>query len=107
MPGENVVKLKVDDRVYTVDFDDLEIDEIGTIEDLTGKSVQDIDWYSARGMQGLLWIAMHRSDPRVSLQDVGKVKFSAIKDADDTPADESKPKRPTKAAPAGKSGAAS
>lgn len=103
MPGDNVVKLKVDGTVYEVDFDDLELDEIGMVEDMTGKSVQDIDWDSARGLQGLVWIAMHRRDPRFTLEEAGRLKFTAFEAPD-----EEKPgaaKRPTKAASAAKSGA--
>jgi hypothetical protein len=104
MAGENTVKLKVNDDIFEVDFDDLELDEIGAIEDLIGKSVQDIDWESARGLQGLAWIAMHRRDPRFTLQQAGKLKFTAFSDPEESEAGK---KRPTKAASAASSGGTS
>lgn len=103
MSREDVVKLKVGDDIFEVDMSDLEFDELGTVEDLCGRSIADVDFYSARGMQGLVWIAMHRRDPRFTIAEAGKLKFSAVKDMTDA-ADEEKPKRPTKAASAGKSG---
>lgn len=106
MAGENVVKLKIGAEVFTIDMDDLELDELGTVEDLCGKSVANIDWFSARGMQGLVWIAMHRKNDRFSLADAGRIKFSTIEDKTDEE-DDGKGERPTSAGrPRAKSGAA-
>jgi len=100
MADDSLVKLKVDGDVFEVDFNDLTLDEVGVVEDMTGKSVQDIDWNSARGMQGLLWIAMHRRNDRFTLEDAGRLKFSSIQDPEEK-------ERPTGGArPRGKSGAA-
>jgi hypothetical protein len=102
MAGENTAKIKIDGAVYEVDFDDLELDEVGMIEDLTGRSVANIDWESARGMQGLACIALRRNNPSFTWEQAGKLKFSSFEPVED-PAE--KPKRPTKAAPAAKPGA--
>lgn len=99
MADESVVTLKVNGEVYKVDMDDLELDEVGTVEDLCGKSVQDIDWTSARGMQGLTWIAMHRRNPRFTIGEAGRLKFTAFEDPDE----EERPTRPAR--PRAKSGA--
>lgn len=83
MADDNVVRLKVDGELYEVDMGDLELGEVGAVEDLTGKSVQDIDWDSARGMQGLVWIAVHRKNQRFTMQEAGRIKFSAFDDPDE------------------------
>jgi len=95
----NIIKIKVQDEIFTLNFDDIEIDEMGTVEDLTGRSMNEIDWTSARGMQGIVWIVKHRQDPRFTLQDAGKLRFGQVEDA--PPAEGDKPKRPTKAASSG------
>jgi hypothetical protein len=101
MADENIVKLKVDGDVFEVEFNELTLDEVGTVEDLCGRSVQEIDWNSARGIQGLAWIAMHRKNPRFTVQDAGRVKFTSIEDPDE------EPERPTGGGKArAKSGAA-
>jgi hypothetical protein len=95
---DSVVRLKIDGNVFEVDMSDLTLNEVGTIEDLTGKSVQEIDWESARAMQGVAWIAMHRANPRLTLEEVGNIRFSQIGEAEE--------ERPTGGARArGKSGA--
>lgn len=102
MADESIVKMKINGELFEVDFDDLELGEIGVVEDLIDQPVQEIDWDSARGMQGLVWIAMHRKNPRFTIADAGRIKFSAIEEPDQNGnGDESakaKPKRPTKAA---------
>lgn len=80
MADEDIVRLKIDGKEYAVDMADLELAEVGVVEDLLGKSVQDIDWGSARGMQGLVWIAVHRDDPHFSIEDAGRIKFGAFSD---------------------------
>jgi hypothetical protein len=82
MAEDSVVKLRIDGEVYEIDMDELELGEVGVIEDLTDKSVQEIDWESARGLQGLVWIAMHRKDPRFTLDQAGRIKFSSFSDPD-------------------------
>jgi hypothetical protein len=101
------VKLRIDGENYEIDMHDLELDEVGTIEDLTGKSAEDIDWDSARGMQGLAWIAIHRRNPRFTIQEAGRLKFTAFEDpeGDAAPASGAKPRRPTKAGSAAQPGA--
>jgi hypothetical protein len=101
------VKLRIDGENYELDMNDLELDEVGTIEDLTGKSAEDIDWDSARGMQGLAWIAIHRRNPRFTIQEAGKLKFTSFEDPEEKADDGDKPKRPTRAGSAAKSGGSS
>jgi hypothetical protein len=101
MSDDSIIKLKIDGEVFEVDFDDLELGEAGEIEDLCDSSVQEIDWLSARGMQGLVWAVMHRKNPQFTIADAGRIKFSAIQDPD-APAEnrdgaaKGKAKRPTK-----------
>jgi hypothetical protein len=44
-----------------------------------------IDWQSARGVQGLVWIALHRENPRFTVEDAGRIKFSSFDDPDPEP----------------------
>lgn len=105
MPEETtnvgVVKLNIAGDTFELKFDDLELGEIGVIEELCDRSMRDIDFESARGIQGLVWVAMHRKNPQFTIADAGRIKFSAIQDAvTDESADAAKGKaeRPTKAA---------
>lgn len=101
MADKNVARLKIDGQLFEVDFDELELAEVGVIEDLCGRSVGEIDWNSARGIQGMVWIAMHRKNPLFSVEDAGRVKFKSIEDP------EGDAERPTRGARTrAKSGAA-
>jgi hypothetical protein len=105
---EGRVKLRIEGENYELDMNDLELDEVGTIEDLTGKPVEKIDWDSARGLQGLAWIAIHRRNPRFTIQEAGKLKFTAFEDPEpDEMEAEDKPRRPTRAGSAAKRGGGS
>lgn len=97
---EGHVKLKINGEVYEIDMDDLELGEVGEVEDLCDKSVQEIDWESARGMQGLVWIALHRKNPRFTIGEAGRVKLNQLEDPDTAGGNGSKAKtaRPTKSA---------
>lgn len=97
---EGTVKLKINGEVYEIDMDDLELGEVGEVEDLCDKSVQEIDWESARGMQGLVWIALHRKNPRFTVAEAGRVKLSQLENPDESNGNGSKAKtaRPTKSA---------
>lgn len=94
---DDVVKLKINGELFEIDMSDLELGEVGEVEDLCDKSVQDIDWESARGMQGLVWIAMHRKNPRFTIAEAGRLKFSALEDPDAN-GGKAAAKRPTKSA---------
>jgi hypothetical protein len=97
--NESLVRIKIDGKTYSFDMDDLELGEVGTVEDLCGKSMVEIDWSSARGVQGLVWVARHREDPSFTVQDAGRIKFSALEEPEgDKPGPTEAPARKKRAA---------
>ncbi len=65
----------------TVDPDDLTFDELEEFEDLVGTSVDDAFGTGqprAKAMKALVWIMGRRSNPELTLADVGAMKISEV-----------------------------
>ena len=86
---------------------DLTLGEVGEIEDLCRRSVGEIDFTSARGMQGLVWVAKHRADQSFTVEDAGRIKLMAIQDETGMSTNGNTPDPPTEGKPRAKSGASS
>jgi len=68
------------------DMDDLTLDEVEEIEDLSGAAFSEMNFGSAKAMKSVAFVLMKRTNPELSLADVGKVKV-----IDFLPADEEMP----------------
>ncbi len=90
---DNTIRLMVDGKLYVADPDDLELGEVEVIEEFNDAPLADIDFNRARGLVSLVWLVMHREDSTVTVDDVRRIKFSTITDAEA----EEVPKRPTRA----------
>lgn len=69
-----------------IDFDDLELDEIEIMEDISGipfDEFQQKGMKKAKTLKALAFIAARRIDPDVTLEEVGKIKMSALAGDDD------------------------
>jgi hypothetical protein len=101
---DDTITLKIDDKTYTLDPEDLELGEIELLEDEMDSAVADIDFNRGRAMRVLVFIAVHRENPDFSMDDAKRVKISAITDVQQNgngSAPAGARKRPTKAAKSG------
>lgn len=57
------------------DMDDLTLDEVEQIEELSGRSLSEMDFGSAKAMKAIAYTLIRRTDPTVEMADVGKVKL--------------------------------
>lgn len=61
------------------DLDDLTLDEIEKVEELAGaESFGEINYASAKGLKAFTFVLMARSDPNLTMEQVGSVKVAAF-----------------------------
>ena len=109
----STIRLKIDGEEYEIDPQDLDLGEMELVEEESGQLFDDVNWASAKGILLLTYIALHRRDNSVTLDDCRKIKVRQFEQATDV-ADEAESngvQRPTKPAAGGsrrgKSGATS
>jgi len=66
-----------------LDVNDLTIDDVVDLEEVTGCSIQDVMSTTAGSPQGkflkaLVWITQRKIDPAFTFEDAGNVSFSAL-----------------------------
>jgi hypothetical protein len=66
---DSVARFVIDGKTYSLAFDDLTLGELVQLERMAGLPFQQIDFESARRVQGLAWIAIHRENPEFSIDD--------------------------------------
>lgn len=92
----------------TLDLDGMTLEELETLEDYTGLSLQDLDNMRASGeipmssklMTYFVWLSKHRQNPGYTIQqarqvEIGKLNFNVASKDDDAaekPATKKKPK---------------
>jgi len=63
----------------TVDLDDLTIEEVEQVEDITGVPIDELAQQSGRPkgrmLRALAFVVLRRDDPSVTLEDVGKLRL--------------------------------
>ena len=68
----------------TYDLDDLTLDEIEQIEDLAGGvAFSEINYGAAKGMKAFTFVLLKRSNPDVTMEEVGAVKVASFAEADE------------------------
>ncbi len=76
-------KLRIEGVEY--DLDDLDLNEIEEIENQAGGvPFSEINYGAAKGMKAFAYVLMRRSNPEITMDEVGKVKIVAF----DTPDEE-------------------
>ena len=63
----------IDGTEYSLD--DLELGEVAEFEDLTGTTLENADWTSAKTLIPIVWIIKRRSDASFTQEDAGKVRY--------------------------------
>ena len=63
----------IDGTEYSLD--DLELGEVAEFEDMTGTTLENADWTSAKTLIPIVWIIKRRSDPAFTQEDAGKVRY--------------------------------
>lgn len=67
-----------DNDVFTLDVNELTIDDIETIEDITGRPIDalsDPDMPKGKMMRAIAFVQARRTDPDATLESVGKLKM--------------------------------
>jgi len=66
------------------DLDDLTLDEIEEIENQAGGvPFSEVNYGAAKGMKAFAYVLMRRSDPDITMEEVGKVKIVAFNTPDE------------------------
>lgn len=81
------LQLSINGRAYSMNLDDLTIDEIEVIEDAFDKPADELtssDWKRTKMMRCLVYFLMRRDGQDVSLEDVGEISLSGIEDGTDS-----------------------
>jgi hypothetical protein len=100
--GEPDWSVTIDGETHEFHNDDLELWEIETIEEAAGCPINQIDGYRASVLRAVAFIAMHRVNPRFTMDDAKHLKLGRFGTREE-PVAEERPaprKRPTKAATA-------
>lgn len=95
--ADDAIRFKIDDEVYSIDPEDLTIDETDLLEQTRDKPVEHFtgaDWARKSTLRVLAFIAIRRKNPAFTLEAAGQIKLTAFADPDDAP---KAPARPTRA----------
>lgn len=95
-PKQDDAKLAftVDGKRYEIDMDDLEFGEVELLEEAFDLPFEEIDLRRMKAMRLIVFIAMRRKDPDVSMDDVAHIKIGSF-----LPEEDESEKRPTRKAP--------
>lgn len=101
--GPRVLKFKAGDTTYEIDPTTLELDEAVFLEDQMGGLPlavwEDGDWFSAKALRGLAFLAMSREDDSLTLEDAGKLRMlNVMDDEEEVPPTKPAAKRAKKSA---------
>lgn len=98
------IEFKLNDRVYSLKEEDLELGEVEWLEEEMGAALEDIDFNRVKALTRLMYLMVHRENPDFTLEDAKAMKATVLSDLvpvsqnGDSP---SPAKRPTKAAKGG------
>jgi hypothetical protein len=100
MSDDDMIRVSIDGRTYTLDENDLELGEIEMLEDELDAPIEQIDFNRAKAMRVLVYLVIHRENPDFTMDDAKAVKVSALVPPTEEPEPDgvTAPKRPTKAA---------
>lgn len=103
-PEDEVIRLHIDGKEFTLDPEDLELGEIELLEEELDASMEEIDFTRAKAMRVLVYLLVHRENTDYTMEDAARVKLSALADPTEHTNGNgngnggAKAKRPTKAA---------
>lgn len=67
--------IHVNGKAYPLDVDDLEVWEVEFIEDYCNVPIEQLDLTRMKTIRALTWVIVHRSDPSVTFEDIGRIKM--------------------------------
>ena len=73
--------LVINEREYTMDLDDLTVDEIKVIEDTFDKPADELtpsDWKRTKMIRCLVYFLLRRDGQDVTMEDVGEIRLSDV-----------------------------
>lgn len=79
----NAIPLTINGKSYTVDLDELELWELELLEDEFDCAFDQVDFNRVKAIRILAFIAMRRTNAKLTMGDVATLKISAFEDADD------------------------
>jgi hypothetical protein len=85
---ENVLELVVDGKSYSINLDDLTVDEIEVIEDEFDKPAEELtssDWKRTKMLRCIVYFLLRRDGQEVTLEEIGDLKLSDIGEPDGPP----------------------
>lgn len=93
--SESAFSLSITVGGETFDLSDLTLEEAELLEDAFDRPLSEIDLARTKAVRILYFIAQRRRDPSFSMEQVERMPITAVVGA--PPAEEPKPKRPTRA----------
>lgn len=94
--SDSALAFAIDGKRYEIDMDDLEFGEVELLEEAFDLPFEEIDLTRAKAMRILIFIAIRRVDPSVTMEKVSGFKVTSFEPEDE----DEKKKRPTKKASA-------
>lgn len=73
-----MVKIRIDQDVFDLDFDSLTLGELELIEREFDQSITGVDLASARGILVIAWIAKRRANPLSTLDELRALPSTAV-----------------------------
>ena len=83
MMGASHMSTESNNDVFTLDVNELTIDDIETIEEITGKPIDalsDPDMPKGKMMRAIAFVQARRTDPDATIESVGKLKMQMAVD---------------------------
>ena len=85
---EDKLELAINGRVYSLDLNDLTVDEIEVIEDEFDKPAAELtksDWKRTKMLRCLVYFLLRRDGQDVSIEEIGDLKLDDISEPDGPP----------------------
>ena len=80
---DTILAFKIEDNRYEIDLEDLEFGEVEALEEAFDLPFDEIDLARMKAMRILIYIAMRRKDPRVTMEQVSAFKVTSFEAEDE------------------------
>ena len=87
-PKDGLLELAINGRKYSIDLDDLTVDEIEVVEDEFDKPVDELtssDWRRTKMIRCLVYFLLRRDGQDVSMEDVREIRLQDIAEPEADP----------------------
>ena len=82
---DTILAFKIEDNRYEIDLEDLEFGEVEALEEAFDLPFDEIDLARMKAMRILIYIAMRRKNPRVTMEQVSAFKVTSFEAEDEEP----------------------